>query len=91
MESQQAVLKDVINLVQQLSPDEKLQLIEHLTPEREVPGTSPLTQDQTATAGVDTASRDNLSWLGCMAGTGEIVGDIISPVIEAEEWEVMKP
>jgi len=27
------------------------------------------------------------SWLGCMKGTGEIIGDIISPVEDLEVWE----
>ena len=26
--------------------------------------------------------QNNNSWLGCMKGTGKIVGDIISPVID---------
>lgn len=29
------------------------------------------------------------SWLGCMKKEGEIVGDIISPVIDENEWEVL--
>jgi prevent-host-death family protein len=28
------------------------------------------------------------SWLGCMKGTMEITGDIISPATDEEEWEV---
>ena len=35
-------------------------------------------------------SSSNGSWLGSMASTGEIVGDIVSPVVEAGEWEVLK-
>lgn len=30
-------------------------------------------------------------WLGCMAGTAEIVGDVISPAGDAEDWEAMAP
>lgn len=30
------------------------------------------------------------SWLGSMRGTGTIVGDIISPAVEDEDWEVLK-
>jgi len=29
------------------------------------------------------------SWLGCMRGTGSIVGDIVSPVANAGDWEVL--
>jgi prevent-host-death family protein len=29
------------------------------------------------------------SVLGCMAGTGEILGDIISPAIDPEEWDAL--
>ena len=29
------------------------------------------------------------SWLGCMKGTGKIIGDIISPVEDPEVWEVL--
>lgn len=32
--------------------------------------------------------REN--WLGCMKGTAEIVGDIISPATDPEEWEVLR-
>lgn len=27
------------------------------------------------------------SWLGCMAGTAEIVGDIVGPTGSIEDWE----
>jgi hypothetical protein len=30
------------------------------------------------------------SWLGCMSGTAEIEGDIVSPVLEPEDWEVLR-
>lgn len=29
------------------------------------------------------------SWLGCMSGSGEILGDIISPAESMETWEVL--
>jgi prevent-host-death family protein len=30
------------------------------------------------------------SWLGCMAGTGEILGDIVSPATDERDWEVFR-
>jgi len=30
-------------------------------------------------------------WLGCMADTGEIVGDVVSPAGDVEDWEVVGP
>lgn len=29
-------------------------------------------------------------WLGCMKDQVEIIGDIISPVLDEKEWEVLK-
>ena len=29
-------------------------------------------------------------WLGCMRGTMEIVGDIISPACDPDEWEALR-
>ncbi len=29
-------------------------------------------------------------WLGSMAGTGEIVGDIVSPASAPEDWEAIR-
>ncbi len=29
------------------------------------------------------------SWLGCMKGTGKIVGDIISPAEDINAWEIL--
>jgi antitoxin (DNA-binding transcriptional repressor) of toxin-antitoxin stability system len=29
------------------------------------------------------------SWIGCMAGTGRIVGDIVSPASNEKDWEVL--
>jgi prevent-host-death family protein len=31
------------------------------------------------------------SWLGCMAGTARVTGDIVSPAVDAEDWEVNRP
>jgi prevent-host-death family protein len=31
------------------------------------------------------------SWLGDMAGTGRITGDIVSPASEEDDWEVLRP
>lgn len=31
------------------------------------------------------------SWLGCMKGTGKIVGDIVSPAESIDAWEVLLP
>jgi len=30
------------------------------------------------------------SWLGCFSATGTIVGDIVSPVEDASEWEALR-
>ena len=30
------------------------------------------------------------TWLGCMKGKIKITGDIISPVVDEKEWEVLK-
>lgn len=30
------------------------------------------------------------SWLGCMKGTATIVGDIVSPAVDPDEWEVLR-
>ena len=31
------------------------------------------------------------SWLGTARGTGRIVGDLVEPVVGAEEWEALQP
>ncbi len=31
------------------------------------------------------------SWLGCLAETGEVIGDLVEPVAAAEDWEAMAP
>ena len=30
------------------------------------------------------------NWLGSMRGTMQIVGDIVSPVVDEEDWEVLR-
>jgi len=30
------------------------------------------------------------SWLGCLSGTAEIQGDIVSPVLDAADWEALR-
>jgi len=35
------------------------------------------------------ASEGSGSWLGCMAGTAEIVGDVVSPAATASEWKAL--
>jgi prevent-host-death family protein len=37
-----------------------------------------------------TPETDRASWLGCMAGTAQILGDIISPATDPEDWEVLR-
>lgn len=34
-------------------------------------------------------SNQNESWLGCMRGTGRVVGDIVAPAENAEVWEAL--
>lgn len=29
-------------------------------------------------------------WLGCMKGTGRILGDIVSPVMDESDWEAAR-
>ena len=36
------------------------------------------------------ASKGGGRWLGCGAGTGKIVGDIISPAAGEREWEALR-
>ena len=35
-------------------------------------------------------SRRTKKWLGSMKGSAEIVGDIVSPVLPPEAWEVLR-
>jgi prevent-host-death family protein len=34
--------------------------------------------------------KDAGNWLGCMKGRMEILGDIISPATDLDEWEVLR-
>lgn len=34
--------------------------------------------------------REQNSYFGCMAGTAKIIGDIIRPASNEDEWEVLK-
>ena len=36
------------------------------------------------------ASARPRRWLGCMAGTARIVGDIVSPAADDRDWEVLR-
>jgi len=36
------------------------------------------------------APQKTKSWLGSFKGTGKITGDIVSPVMEERDWEVLK-
>jgi antitoxin (DNA-binding transcriptional repressor) of toxin-antitoxin stability system len=38
---------------------------------------------------VPVSSPGQDSWLGCMNGTGKIIGDIVSPVEDPKVWEVL--
>jgi prevent-host-death family protein len=33
---------------------------------------------------------EEADWLGCLADTMEIVGDVVSPVIEETDWEALR-
>jgi len=34
--------------------------------------------------------RPRASWLGSLAGTGRIVGDVVSPAAAKDEWEALR-
>jgi prevent-host-death family protein len=36
------------------------------------------------------ANEERANWLGCMKGRMEIIGDIISPATDENEWEVLR-
>jgi prevent-host-death family protein len=36
------------------------------------------------------ASRKSRHWLGSRAGTGQIIGDIVSPASDEDDWEVLR-
>jgi len=35
-------------------------------------------------------SRKRKHWVGSLAGTGEITGDIVSPASEEDDWEALR-
>lgn len=35
------------------------------------------------------ASEKPISWLGCLRGTGTIVGDLVAPATDEEDWGVI--
>ena len=37
------------------------------------------------------AGERGADWLGAMEGTGEIVGDIVAPVVVPDEWSARRP
>jgi prevent-host-death family protein len=37
-----------------------------------------------------TPTAKKKSWIGSMVGTGRIVGDIISPASDEDDWEVLR-
>jgi len=39
---------------------------------------------------VPTADQDRSSWIGSMEGKMEILGDIVSPAADEDEWEVLR-
>ncbi len=34
--------------------------------------------------------KSGKSWLGCMAGTGRIKGDIVAPASDIDDWDVLR-
>ena len=36
------------------------------------------------------AVEDRASWIGSMQGSGETLGDIISPATDEDDWEVLR-
>ena len=37
-----------------------------------------------------TPQKSSKSWLGCMAGTARIVGDIVGPISSEDDWEASR-
>jgi len=37
------------------------------------------------------APEKSPAWLGSFKSSGKIVGDIVSPVLDEKDWEVLKP
>ena len=38
-----------------------------------------------------TVAAPSADWLGCMASSGTITGDLVPPVAGADEWEALRP
>jgi prevent-host-death family protein len=36
------------------------------------------------------ATNNHELWVGCLSSTGKIVGDIVAPTQNGDEWEVLK-
>lgn len=34
---------------------------------------------------------EETDWAGAMRGTGELLGDLVKPALEPEEWEALRP
>ncbi|MGH9417620.1 MAG: type II toxin-antitoxin system Phd/YefM family antitoxin [Terriglobales bacterium] len=39
---------------------------------------------------VPVSQADESSWIGRMAGTGRILGDIVSPASDPDDWEALR-
>lgn len=39
---------------------------------------------------VPPAPRRPKRWLGCMKGTAQIRGDIVSPIVDGQDWEALR-
>jgi prevent-host-death family protein len=35
--------------------------------------------------------KPSSSWLGAMAGTGRIAGDVVSPATDEKDWQALQP
>ena len=49
-----------------------------------------VTKRGTPIALVVPAPRERRDWAGCMRGSGRILGDIVAPAVEPEEWEALR-
>jgi prevent-host-death family protein len=49
-----------------------------------------VTKRGTPVALVVPAPRERRDWAGCMRGSGRILGDIVAPAVELEEWEALR-
>ncbi|MDQ8162273.1 MAG: type II toxin-antitoxin system prevent-host-death family antitoxin [Gemmatimonadota bacterium] len=37
------------------------------------------------------AATPHAEWIGALKGTARIVGDIVAPVVAADEWDALRP